>query len=90
MATATNIREFVRHQITDEPQPYEPTTQIVSIRLEIQTIADLEDLAGRLDMTRSMLARRLIEAGMIEAEEAYETVFVGTPKKRKKGVKASD
>lgn len=68
----TAVARFVQAQLSDEEEIHEPSVQIISVRVDVQTVADLEDLAGRLDITRSMLARRLIEAGIEEAEEEWQ------------------
>jgi hypothetical protein len=66
------IEDWVINQITaEEPEPA-ASMQVLSIRVWSQTIGDLEDLAGRLDITRTELARRLIEIGISEAEAAYD------------------
>ena len=65
------VERFIQSELTEDDEDRFPPTVIISVRVEPQTVGDLEDLAGRLDMTRTMLARRLIEAGLEEAEEAY-------------------
>lgn len=70
-----SIEEFIRAQFVEEEESeHQPTSQSISIRLQVQTVGDLEDLAGRLEMTRSMLARRLIEAGLEEGERVYTQI----------------
>lgn len=71
------IARFIEAEVTGEVEHDEPSTQVISVRVEVQTVGDLEDLAGRLDLTRSMLARRLIEHGLEEAEEAWERLQQG-------------
>lgn len=52
-----------------EEEEREPTSQAITIRVPVELVGDLEDLAGRLDLTRSALAARLLEAAVEEAEE---------------------
>lgn len=66
------IAQFVQARVSGEEDVHEPSMQVMSVRVDLQTVADLEDLAGRLDVTRSMLARRLIEAGIEEAEAEWQ------------------
>lgn len=73
----TPIATFVQQQIVHKDEEDDQPTQSVSIRLPVQVVGDLEDLAGRLDLTRSMLARRLIEAGLEEAEAEWDRLERG-------------
>ena len=71
------VERFVKSRILDDGDDGPPSTVIISVRVEAQTVGDLEDLAGRLDISRSMLARRLIETGLEDAEAAYESFHAG-------------
>jgi len=73
----TPISTFVQQQIVHKDEDDGQPTQSVSIRLPVQVVGDLEDLAGRLDLTRSMLARRIIEAGLEEAEAEWDRLQRG-------------
>lgn len=66
------IESFLREQISADPEEQGVASVPLSFRVDPQVIGDLEDMAGRLDMTRSQLARHLLEAALAEAEGWFD------------------
>jgi len=69
------LEQFVNSRFADEDEEVPPGRMTTSIRIDVQVLAELEELAAQLDLSRSELTRQLVTIGITDLREYLDRLY---------------